>query len=120
MNAHFLKEAEDARLEHLTLDFIAAHRDWSVAHAARSRVAAAIPLLKKRAKTIAELADLTRFLIAERPLTFSEAAQKLIDPDMKARLARLSARLAETSLWENVALGALLKTFATDEGVGMG
>ncbi len=120
VNAHFLKNADDARIERLTLDFIVAHRAWSVPQAARSRIAAAVPLLKKRAKTLAELADMTRFLVAERPLTFTEAATALIDPDMKARLTRLTARLVEPRVWESASLGAVLKTFATEEGVGMG
>ncbi len=76
-------------------------------------------MLKKRAKTLAELADGVQFLILHRPLPFTEASQKLLTPDMKARLARLSARLQQAT-WENGALGGLLKVFATDEGVGMG
>ena len=101
------------------MGYIAAHRDWSVPEAARSRVAAAIPVLKKRAKTIAELADGMRFLAAARPLPFTEAAQKLLTSDIRERLTRLSARLTQAT-WENAASGALLKAFATDEGVGMG
>ncbi|MEQ1616826.1 MAG: glutamate--tRNA ligase [Terricaulis sp.] len=119
VNAHFLKDADDARVERLILDFIAAHRDWSVPDTARPRVAAAVPVLKKRAKTLAELADGMHFLAAVRPLVFSEDAQKLLTSDMIGRLARLSARLAQAT-WENAELGALLKAFATDEGVGMG
>jgi glutamyl-tRNA synthetase len=119
VNAHFLKDADDDRVERLTLDFIAVHRDWSVPDAARSRVTAAVRVLKKRAKTIAELADGIHFLAATRPLPFTEAAQKLLTSDMRERLTRLSAHLAGAT-WENAALGMSLKAFATDEGVGMG
>jgi glutamyl-tRNA synthetase len=120
VNAHFLKDADDSRLESLTLDFIAAHRGWTISDPGRARLRAAVPLLKKRAKTLAELADMTRFLVAERPLKLTEAAQKLLRGDMIARLARLSAQLSRAETWEAEALGALLKAFATEEGVGMG
>jgi glutamyl-tRNA synthetase len=120
VNAHFLKDADEARLERLSLDFIAAKRDWVVPQAARPRIAAAIPLLKKRAKTLAELADLMRFLVAERPLAFTDAAKALLTSDMKSRLARLSPRLANAPAWDSASLGGELKAFATEEGVGMG
>ncbi len=119
VNAHFLKDADNARLERLTLDFIAAHRTWSVPDSARARISAAIPLLKKRAKILAELADGVHFLAATRPLAFTEAAQKQLTGDVKGRLERLSGRLAQAN-WETTDLGTLLKAFATDEGVGMG
>ncbi len=120
VNAHFLKDADDARLEKLALDFIAANKDWVISQAARARVAAAIPVLKKRAKTLAELAEGLRFLIAERPLAFAGDAQALLTPDMKSRLARLTLRLAAAPAWDSASLGGELKAFATEQGVGMG
>ncbi len=83
VNAHFLKSADDARLTRLTLEFIAGKRDWVVSETGRTRIEAAVPLLKKRAKTLAELADLTRFLLVERPLAPDEAARALLNPQMK-------------------------------------
>ncbi|GAM99385.1 glutamyl-tRNA synthetase [alpha proteobacterium U9-1i] len=121
VNAHFLKLADDARLTQIVFEFIAGQReDWSVSDTGRTRIAAAIPVLKNRAKTVAELAGLTKFLLVERPLAPDEAAQKHLDPQMKLRLKRLKDRLSATPVWENTALAATLKAFATEEGVGMG
>lgn len=120
VNAHFLGAADDARLLKLTLDFITAHTDWAVSPVARQRIEAAIPVLKKRAKTIKELADQSRFLIAERPLAMDEVASAALKADVKERLARLRDRLATEAQWEHAALGSALKAFATDEGVGLG
>jgi glutamyl-tRNA synthetase len=121
VNAHFMKLADDERLTRIVFDFVASQRqDWILSETARSRIAAAMPVLKKRAKHIAELADLCKFLIAERPLTPDDAAKKHLDPQMKERLQRLKDRLSATPDWENTALAAALKAFATDEGVGMG
>jgi glutamyl-tRNA synthetase len=120
VNAHFLKDADDARLARLVLDFIASQRDWIVSEAARARIQAAVPVLKKRAKTLAEMTDMSRFLVDERPLSVAEAAKALLSTDMKAKLARLLVRLDAAPVWENAVLAALLKAFATDEGVGLG
>jgi glutamyl-tRNA synthetase len=121
VNAHFMKLADDARLTRIVFDFIAGQRtDWVLSETARTRIAAAMPVLKKRAKHVAELAELCKFLIAERPLVPDDAAKKHLDPQMKERLQRLKERLSATPDWENTALAAALKAFATDEGVGMG
>jgi glutamyl-tRNA synthetase len=43
-----------------------------------------------------------------------------LSADVKDRLRRLRDRLAAEPHWENNALSAALKAFATDEGVGLG
>lgn len=53
-------------------------------------------------------------------MTPDDAAKKHLDPQMKEWLQRLKDRLSATPDWENTALAAALKAFATDEGVGMG
>ena len=120
VNAHFMGIADDARLAALVFDYIDAHTDWAVSQIAHNRVGAAIPVLKKRAKTIKELAEQARFLINERPLVVDEVARAVLKDDVKARLARLRDRLAAESHWDHAALGSTLKAFATEEGVGLG
>ncbi len=121
VNAQLLGRADDDRLAKLLFDYIAAaHTDWAVSQIAHKRVMAAIPVLKKRAKTIKELADQARFLIAERPLVVDEVARGVLKDDVKSRLARLRDRLAAESQWDNASLSTALKSFATDEGVGLG
>lgn len=118
VNAHFMALADDARLASLVLDHITTHKDWAVSPVARERVVAAIPVLKLRAKTVVELADQARFLIAERPLDAS--ALSALKDDVKARLLRLRDRLQTQADWDAAALGAVVKQFAADEGVGLG
>ncbi|WP_395648334.1 glutamate--tRNA ligase [Terricaulis sp.] len=119
VNGHFMALADDARLGRLLAGEIQA-RGWIVSPTAQTRIAAAIPVLKKRAKTIKELADQARFLIAERPLAMDEVASKALKDDVRDRLRRLKDRLAAEPNWDHAALGATLKAFATDEGVGLG
>jgi glutamyl-tRNA synthetase len=80
----------------------------------------AAPLLKRRAKTLVELAEQARFLLAQRPLALSEPAKALLTDELRARLARLRSRLASETNWTHELLAAALKAFATDEGVGLG
>jgi glutamyl-tRNA synthetase len=119
VNAHFMKHADDARLAELLLAFGAAHKNWALSPELRARVAAAVPVLKNRAKTLAELADQSQFLIAQRPLALDAKAESALK-DFQDMLRRLNDRLRAEPVWENVALAAALKAFATDEGVGLG
>jgi glutamyl-tRNA synthetase len=66
------------------------------------------------------LADQARFLIAERPLVVDDIAKAVLKDDVKQRLQRLRDRLATEPQWDHAALGAMLKAFATEEGVGLG
>jgi glutamyl-tRNA synthetase len=120
VNGHFMALADDARLAGLVFEHIAAHTDWTLTPDSQKRVQAAIAVLKKRAKTIKEMADQARFLIATRPLVVDDVAKAVLKDDVRARLLRLRDRLAAEAQWDHAALGAMLKAFATDEGVGLG
>jgi glutamyl-tRNA synthetase len=117
VNGHFLAQADDTRLARLLADHLHATGAAAADAATLTTIAAA---LKARAKTIPELADQARFVLAKRPLPFTDAAQKLMSDEFRARLARLRDRLTDATPWDHAPLGALLKAFATDEGVGLG
>jgi glutamyl-tRNA synthetase len=119
VNAHYMQKADDARLEDLALKDVI-RRGWKVSEAARVRLAGAAPVLKKRAKTVMELVDGLQFLVNERPLLLTDAAQTQLNSDMKPVLARLSRRLGGLPNWNAETLSAALKAFATEEGVGLG
>jgi glutamyl-tRNA synthetase len=120
VNAHFMARADDARLARLLLLHIETRYGANLGGAERTALANAIPLLKKRAKTIPDLADQARFVLAKRPLILDDKAKSLMQDDLRQRLARLRNRLAAAPQWEHAELSSLLKAFATDEGVGMG
>ncbi|MGE0742247.1 MAG: glutamate--tRNA ligase [Hyphomonadaceae bacterium] len=120
VNAHFMALADDARLARLALTHIEQRDGATLAGAERVALARAIPVLKKRAKTIPDLAAQARFVLAQRPLVLDEAAKSLMKDEFRQRLGRLREKLAAEPLWEHAALGSALKAFATDEGVGLG
>ncbi|MCC7266498.1 MAG: glutamate--tRNA ligase, partial [Caulobacteraceae bacterium] len=121
VNAHFMKLADDDRLLDLLIDYINHHHpDWPPSAEKREKLRAATPILKQRAKTVAELADQSFFLLRARPYKLDEAAQKAMKDDAKPLLARLSQRLQAAADWSAESLSEQLAGFAQDEGVKFG
>lgn len=117
VNAHFMAQADDKRLAQLLAEHLRRERGDA---ADETTLAAAAAALKSRAKTIPELAEQARFALAKRPLRLSDAASQILTAEVRARLARLRARLGDATPWQQAHLGQVLKDFATDEGVGLG
>ncbi len=115
INARFLAGADDERL----LELLSTHLSPEPDAAAQALLLRAMPVLKIRAKTLQELAGLTRFLLARRPVQLDDNAQSLLNDESKARLGRLRDRLAGLDVWTHEPIGAALKAFAADEGVGL-
>lgn len=80
----------------------------------------ALPSLKERAKTLAELLSGALYIVAERPLKLDDKAAKQIDADAKAVLTGLIPRLAAETDWSAAALEAVVRTFAEDTGAKLG
>ena len=120
LNAHYLREAPDARLLDLirpqletTLDVVLSEQD-------RSRLLAAMPGLKPRAKTLVELAENAAFYVAPRPLHLDEKAAKALTPDARATLGRLSQRLDDLTEWTEEAVEAEVRGLAEGEQQKLG
>jgi glutamyl-tRNA synthetase len=114
VNAHYIKEADDARLVGLLGPFLGK----TLAPGDRLRLLRAMPGLKPRAKTLVELARKAAFYIAERPLTPEPEAAKLLTQEARALLGELRGNLGET--WEHDALEAGLRDFASQKGLKLG
>jgi glutamyl-tRNA synthetase len=81
---------------------------------------AALPYLKERAQTLAELADHAQFLLSSRPIAIESKAQGALTAEAGARLQRLAGRLQALSEWTAEALKTELDAAAAAEGVGFG
>ena len=79
-----------------------------------------MPAIKERAKTLHDLIDNSRFLVAERPLSYSEKAAKLLDDDAKARLAGLLPAFEALSEWTVTAVEAAIRDYTTTAGYKLG
>jgi len=118
VNAHFMALADDARIADLLIAEI--EKSTPLTPDLRALLTRAAPVLKKRAKTVVEVAEQARFLLAKRPLTLDETAKSLVKDEFKQRLKRLHDRLAAEPVWAQASLASALKAFATEEGVGLG
>jgi glutamyl-tRNA synthetase len=85
-----------------------------------SQLAAAMPGLKERAKTLVELADSAQFLIAERPLPLDEKAFALLDTEGKALLRDIYPALSAAPEWSAPAMDAIARAFAEERNLKLG
>jgi glutamyl-tRNA synthetase len=119
VNAHYLRLADDARLAMLTAEAYA-RGGRTLTPAEVDRLAAAMPAVKVRAKTIVELAEQTAYLTVARPIALDAKADALLNEETRARLSRLMQALESTTSWADPDLELLIKAFAESEGVGLG
>ena len=83
---------------------------------------AAIPSLKERSKTLAELVGGALFIVAERPLKLEDKAAKLLGPEGRASnsdVLKLLSEVPETE-WSAAFLEAKVKAYAEEKGLKLG
>ncbi len=124
VNSHYIKTADNAELMRRIREFLPEAPDGPALvarfeKAGWDRLAAALPSLKERAKTLQELVDGAAYLIAERPLALDDKASKLLDADARATLAKLAPRLDAVE-WTVPSLETAVKAFAEESGLKLG
>jgi glutamyl-tRNA synthetase len=125
VNAHYIRQASSEELLQRIKDFLAetesgpelAGRIQSVGW---DKLAAALPSLKERAKTLKELVDGAGYLLASRPLALDDKAAKLLDTDARANLTRLLTQFEGVVDWTAPALDAVVRDFAEKSGLKLG
>ena len=125
MNGHFMRATPDAELLAILIDAlpylpggpaIAAKLD----PAKRAQLAAALPGLKERAKTLVELVDGASFLFAERPLAPDEKAEDILARGGRQHIGALLARLEAIEDWSAATTEAAVRDYATEQGAKLG
>ncbi|MGO9005095.1 MAG: glutamate--tRNA ligase [Beijerinckiaceae bacterium] len=86
----------------------------------RSKLLAAMPGLKERAKTLIELLDGALFLFAERPLQLDEKATAVLENGGRAHIAELVPRFADLSDWTAQATESAVRQYVEETGVKLG
>lgn len=84
------------------------------------KLAAALPALRERAKTLKDVVDGAHYLLALRPLALDEKAAKLLDPEAKATLAALGPVLEAVSNWTPQDIEGAVRTFVEAGGLKLG
>jgi glutamyl-tRNA synthetase len=125
LNGHYIREASDgdllAEIERLLPhvargDEIAAKLTPQI----KAKLIAAMPGLKERAKTLVELIDGARYILAERPIEIEEKAAQLLTSDARALLRELNGQLSTVDPWTAQATEQAVRTFAEDHGAKLG
>ncbi|QUD88533.1 glutamate--tRNA ligase [Phenylobacterium montanum] len=119
INNHHLRLADVDRLAGLVRE-VHEERGVHIGAAALEALIRTIPLVRDGAKTMVELADLTLFVLKQRPLALDEKTVKLLTDETRGRLSRLRDHLAGHADWTVPGLEAAIRAFAEAEGVGIG
>ena len=125
LNAHYMRGMDDADLVtamEQILGFVAGGSDLAaiMTPALRSKLVAAMPGLKERAKTLVELFERSRFIWAKRPLPLDEAAKAVLTPEARSVLGRCLQKLSAISDWSAPATESAIRTFAEEQGLKLG
>jgi glutamyl-tRNA synthetase len=121
VNAHYIRGSGDAELMRRIREFLPEAEggpELGVRFAAVgwSKLEAALPSLKGRAKTLKELVDGAGFLIATRPLSLDDKAARALDAGARALLARLLSQLEAAPDWQASALEGIVRAFSEAQG----
>lgn len=125
VNTHYLRGMNDGALYFLLGDEIP-HLNNGKAFTdrlndeRRPQFVRAISLLQERSKTLCDLIDSAQFIVAERPLALDDAAEKILDPDARAVLARILPVLTGVEEWSAATTEKAVKSFAEAEGIKLG
>ena len=109
VNAHYLKEEENAKLLSLILPFLEKILGRDLFPFEKDRLLKGMAGLKVRSKTILELQEASYFYVAPLPFSRDEKAQSILTEaalillkDLKTELETSEISWAETPLHENV------------------
>lgn len=124
LNGQYLRAADDAELV-AAVDALVPHLPDAARRLARmtperrAQLAAAMPGLKERAKTLVELLDNAEFIFVERPVPLDDKAAALLSAEGRAHLGRLLP-LLETAQWTAAATEEAVRSYAQAQGVKLG
>lgn len=120
LNAHYMREADDARLAKICATHVAAMIERPFEPEDEALLARAMPALKPRAKNMVELAENALFLFDQVPLAFEDKARSLIDEAPEGALVALSTRFDALSDWTIAALEVAVRAEAEARAIGLG
>jgi glutamyl-tRNA synthetase len=117
LNSHYLRQSGDAELvaeiERL-LPHIAGGEELrtKMNAALRSKLIAAMPALKERAKTLVELIDNAHYIYAGRPIALDDKAATLLDAEARSIVADLLRDLERVEPWTAGSVEAAVRAYA--------
>ncbi len=124
LNAHYLRQTDDAELVALVVPLIEAMTEAAGAERARGweeRLTAGMAGLKQRARTLDDLARGAMFYVRRRPLPLdAKAARQLDGEGTRALLDKLGMSFVQVETWDEAAIESHCRAFAEGGGLGFG
>jgi glutamyl-tRNA synthetase len=115
LNGQYIRIAADERLRDLAALRLEETLSGPLLEEHRARLLRAMPELKLRPKTLAELATNALFLVTPRPIHVDEKAAKLLTSGARHLLAGLLQRL-DCIAWQGDVLEGCIREFAAENG----
>jgi glutamyl-tRNA synthetase len=125
LNGHYIRQASSEALM-AAIDTVLPHIADGPAVAAkltpavRTKLLAALPEVKERAKTVLDLIDGARFVFADRPLPLDEKAKTLLTGEARGVLRQLHPALANVEPWTTQELEGAVRTYVEGAGLKLG
>lgn len=119
LSGQHMRVANDAHLLAELEAYAVRYRGGGFTDAQRAALIRAMPGMKERSKTLVELLEMGRFVLAERPFEPDEKAAKHLDSVSRGMLARLTSHLRDAS-WTAPELEEEVRRFAEGEGLSLG
>jgi glutamyl-tRNA synthetase len=119
LSGRHVRAADDAALLREIDAYLASQHRPPIDDARRAALLRAMPGMKERAKTIPELLEMGRFVLADRPIGADAGAARLLDPGSSGMLGRLTSRLQQAT-WTANDLETAVRDFAAEEGLALG
>jgi len=120
LNGHYIRLAADDILAKYVEELLGRQEPPVKLDAkAKTRLVAAMPGLKERAKTLVELAQSAEFLYTDGPRDLDAAAEKLMSGEARATLGKLIAAF-DNSEWSAPALEEEARALAESSGLKLG
>ena len=120
LNGQHIRASDTQTLMAAIDDVCAAQQKPPPAGTKRVVLAAAMPGLKERAKTVLELIDMAYYILADRPLDMDQKASNLLNSETVSMLLRLTERLRDASDWSAGTTEDVVRGFAESEGLKLG
>jgi glutamyl-tRNA synthetase len=125
VNGHYMRQSPDPDLL-VAIERLLPHIADGPALAAkltpglRTRLIAAMPGLKERAKTLLDLIDGARYLFADRPIVLDDKAKGMLVDEARRLLREISQELSTIEPWNATTTEQAVRRFAERKGLKLG
>lgn len=120
LNAHYLRQAEPARLVALVLPELAKRLPDGMSPAIGERLLKGLNGLTERSKNIPELAENAMFYAMQRPIPINDKGRKLLDGEARPVVESLRSALAQIPDWSQGVIEERVRQLAVERDVKLG